>query len=119
VRTIVADARIWATNGRINATGLSGNTTMTVSNGQIHASASVSPGGELDLDATNGLIDLKIPEETSAEFYANVGNGTITITNLELKDQTTTPHSVTGTLGIGAGTITVHVTNGTIVVRGT
>lgn len=118
VESIDANAAIGATNGRVFASGIRGSATMTVINGEIHASATLPVSGELDLGVTNGFIELEIPQETSAEFYASVVNGTITIMDLVMTDQTTTPQSVTGTLGLGSGTITVHAVNGTIVVRG-
>ena len=118
VESIEADAVIESINGRIFATDIEGNAAMTVINGQISASVTLPPGGELDVGVTNGLIDLQLPQDTSAEFSATVVNGSVSVTGLSLSDQSTTPQSMTGTLGSGDGTIIVHAVNGTIVVRG-
>jgi DUF4097 and DUF4098 domain-containing protein YvlB len=118
VGAIVADAVIQSVNGSVVATDIGGNAAVNVTNGQISASVTLPPEGELDAGVTNGLIDLQLPTNTSAEFTATVVNGAISITGLDLSDQTVTPRSVTGTLGDGDGKVHVQAVNGTIVVRG-
>ena len=91
---------------------------MELVNGRIDANATVPGGGSIELRLTNGNIELEIPRNTSAEFSARVGNGTITLSNLALGNQRRTPTSVEGTLGGGNGAILLTTVNGPIAVRG-
>ena len=72
----------------------------------------------IQITAGNGQIVLTIPQNTSAEFSAAVGNGTITLMQLSLSDQTATSTSLVGTLGGGNGSIQLITGNGTITVIG-
>ena len=113
------DCRIMSVNGRILADTIEGNVLLTLASGDITASVALPFGGEVEMRAANGSINLQIPQTTSAEFTATVANGTITVKNLLLSNETVTPGSRTGTLGSGDGTISLGVGNGTIAVQGT
>ena len=105
-------------NGQIEAEDLAGNATLKLVNGEITASITLPPEGRLELRVVNGNINLEIPSGTSAEFSAAVTNGSIATPNLSLADATSSPHSLTGTLGEGKGTISLFTVNGTISVTG-
>ena len=105
-------------NGQIEAEDLAGNATLKLVNGEITASVTLPPEGRLELRVTNGNIDLEIPSGTSAQFSAAVTNGDIETSDLSLKDASSSPHSLTGTLGEGKGTISLFTVNGTISVTG-
>jgi hypothetical protein len=112
------DYRIMSINGRILTDTIEGNVLLTLVSGDITASVALPPGGEMEMRAANGSIDLRIPQTTSAQLSATVAIGSISLTNLTLFNETVTPGSRTGTLGGGDGTITLGVGNGTIAVQG-
>lgn len=112
------DCSIMSINGRILADTIEGNVLLTLVNGDVTASVALPSGGDIEMRAVNGSIDLQIPQTTSAEFAATLAIGSITLTNLTLFNETVTPGSRTGTLGSGDGTISLGVGNGTIAVQG-
>jgi hypothetical protein len=112
------DLGVQCGNGTVSANVDGGNTIVTVANGAISGTVAMAPDGVVNLQLANGAIALQIPQATSAELAATVGNGTITTTNLTLTDVTQTPRSLSGTLGGGAGTILLNVGNGAIAVTG-
>ncbi|MGB2989370.1 MAG: hypothetical protein WBC98_05380, partial [Candidatus Zixiibacteriota bacterium] len=63
-------------------------------------------------------IELDIPQNTSAEFSATVVTGTISISDLILQNQVSTPGSLSGTVGSGEGTISLNVVTGSVSVKG-
>jgi DUF4097 and DUF4098 domain-containing protein YvlB len=105
-------------NGQVILTDVSGSASVILVNGQIQAEVTLRKGGTLAMTTVNGGIDLEIPQYTSAEFSASVVNGTITVSNLVLIGEVSTPTSLTGTLGTGEGTITLSTDNGGIYVTG-
>ena len=70
------------------------------------------------MSKVNGSIQLSIPQNTSAEFSATVTIGDISVSNLVLQNQESTPNSLRGTLGAGQGTISLSTVNGNIRVTG-
>ncbi len=86
-------------------------------NGTIDGEVTLPSDGEIKFDTFNGAINLSIPVSTSAHFFASVVNGSINITNLDL-DVLQSPNPLEGTLGAGAGMITLEVDNGDINVSG-
>ena len=70
------------------------------------------------MQLTNGMLELDIPQNTSAEFEATTATGTIIVSNLLLQNRVETSKSLTGTCGDGRGTISLRTTNGGIVVTG-
>ena len=112
------DCSILSVNGRILADAIHGSVLLRLVSGDITASVTLPPAGEIDMSLANGKIDLRIPQTTSAQFSATVAIGSISLTNLSLSNETVTPNSRTGTLGGGDGTISLDAGNGTIAVRG-
>lgn len=104
-----------AINDEISVNNLAGDVTLTNIVGSIEVnllSGKISAGilslplnGTIDLNILNGNIDLEIPTNTSASFLAEVNSGSISVTNLTLINEITTPTSVSGTLGSGQGSI--------------
>jgi hypothetical protein len=105
-------------NGQITLDEIFGSTSVQLVNGQIQAEVTLPADGVIGMSTVNGGIGLGIPQNTSAEFAAAVVNGTITISDLILKNPTSTANSLTGTLGDGQGTISLSTVNGTISVSG-
>lgn len=105
-------------NGQILLDDIAAGAVATLANGQISGDITLPTDGLIRLSATNGDINLSIPDNTSAQFSASVAAGIIQISNLVLRDEESTSNSVTGTLGDGSGEITLSVSNGTINVNG-
>lgn len=105
-------------NGNIRVDDTVGSVLVQNGNGNVECEAALPANGTIDLITGNGNINLFIPTSTSALFSANVGNGSITVSNLTLQDQVTTEGSVSGTLGGGQGDIALVTGNGNIVVLG-
>jgi DUF4097 and DUF4098 domain-containing protein YvlB len=105
-------------NGPVSADAIEGDTGITVVNGGIDASITLLVGGTAQIDVANGDIALEIPQQSSAQFSAIVANGSITVSNLTLTNETVTPTSHTGTLGNGEGTIALRTVNGNIAASG-
>ena len=105
-------------NGVVELEGTRGDVSVDVGNGEVLGSLTLPTDGVLAVAIGNGIIDLGIPTSTSAQFLANVGNGTISVSNLNLQDQQSTNTRLSGRLGAGEGDITLTVGNGTITVTG-
>ena len=84
----------------------------------IEAEVTLPEDGTINLNLVTGNIELDIPQSTSAEFSASVVTGTISLSDLVLQNQASTPGSLTGTLGSGEGTISLNVVTGSISVQG-
>jgi DUF4097 and DUF4098 domain-containing protein YvlB len=105
-------------NGLVDLNEIFGSTQVALVNGQIESEVTLPLDGTIGMTTVNGMIELHIPQSTSAEFSASVGNGAISISNLDLKDQVSTSTSLSGTLGEGQGTISLGTGNGNIIVVG-
>ena len=105
-------------NGRVTLNEIHGNAYVGLTNGNIDGEITLPLDGTIDMQLANGILELDIPQNTSAEFEATTATGTINISNLVLQNQVQTPKSLTGTCGDGRGTISLRTTNGEIVVKG-
>jgi hypothetical protein len=105
-------------NGNADLSHIFGDASVSVGNGRIDATITLPLNGVIRLSSVNGDLDLRIPKTTSAELSALVDNGAITWGQLELTDTLTTNHSLSGTLGDGAGVIDLDTTNGDIRITG-
>jgi len=94
------------------------NVIVTHVNGEITGKITVPLNGSVDMRLLNGIVTLEIPQNTSAEFSANLVNGTISVHNLTLQNEVSTSKSVYGTLGDGNGEIFLKTTSGNINVLG-
>ncbi len=102
------------TNGNICLNEVYGSVETYIVNGNISSRMSLPSNGVCRLNTVNGNIILAIPDTTSAQFAANITNGTITISGLTLNSVQSSPHEVTGILNDGNGTIDIDVVNGSI-----
>jgi hypothetical protein len=106
-------------NGDVLLSGIVGGVTADVENGGIEGTVVLPVNETIDLSINNGGLELNIPTVTSAEFSAIVnGNGEIIVSDLDIKDSSSTSKSLTGTLGDGEGSITLSTINGNIEVIG-
>ena len=87
-------------------------------NGIITGNVTVPLNGTVDMSSHNGIIDLEIPQNTSADFAVSLTNGVISVHNLTLQNRVSTGKSLHGRLGEGQGVISLKTTNGNIDVSG-
>jgi len=85
---------------------------------QVNYTITVPSHLNLVVNNVNGSIALDIPQSTSAEFFASLVIGSISLQNLTLYNRVATSKSLQGRLGEGEGTITLKTTNGNIDVSG-
>ncbi|MCI0698599.1 DUF4097 family beta strand repeat-containing protein [candidate division KSB1 bacterium] len=120
LREFFGNMAVRLTNGNVTLTNFTGSmfTFISLVNGNIDAGLTLPHQAECELRTVNGTIGLRIPQNTSAQFSAEVTNGTINTTGLVIFDSSTTPKSVRGRLANGEGKITLKTTNGSIGVTG-
>jgi len=118
IENIKNDVDVDNINGNIDLKDIVGNTSADVVNGRIRAKVTMPQGGNIDIGTVNGNIELEIPQNTSADFSANVTNGAIEVSNLTLHNEVATRSSLQGTLGNGEGTIKTNTVNGNIKTTG-
>ncbi len=118
--TLPADMAIHVsqTNGNVRIQDSAYSVGVSAHNGDIFGSLTVPPHGEISLATVNGDVALDIPVSTSATLSAFAVNGVITYSDLELSGAVYTNYSLKGTLGGGAGEITLHTVNGSVDVAG-
>ena len=116
LREFSGNMAVHLTNGNVALANFTGSmfTFVAVVNGNIDAGLTLPRQATCELSTVNGTIGLRIPQNTSAQFSAEVTNGTINTTGLAILDSSTTPKSVHGRLANGDGKITLKTTNGSI-----
>jgi hypothetical protein len=105
-------------NGDVKLIDVAGSSWVAVGNGEISAWTYLPDGGKIVHTIGNGAIYLSVQPEVSAWFGAKVGNGTISVTGLDLHGMVAKPREVYGTLGAGSGLIDLSTGNGKIRVEG-
>jgi hypothetical protein len=115
---ISGDVAAVLTNGDITMDGVEGDVNAIVTNGRFIGWVVLPPQGVCQVNVTNGLIELSVPVNTSADVSAGVVNGSIVVTDLTMANLVTTPTSLTGRLGAGEGQITLMNVNGNVVLIG-
>jgi len=111
-------AHLLLTNGNIILTSQSDDVDVGLINGNIDATVHLEDQGECRMQTVNGEIALNIPQNTSATFSANVANGQIWVSDLQLQNLNVTPNTTAGTMGDGGGSIVLGTVNGNISVDG-
>lgn len=106
VDSVDDDVSVNNLSGTVTLTNIAGSAAVDLLTGDIGAGVVSLPlNGTIEMKILNGDINLEIPTNTSAEFFARVMSGNITVTNLVLLNEVTTPTSVRGTLSGGQGDI--------------
>ncbi len=117
-RGLDAQVSVSNLNGNVTLTEITGNGLVSLINGNIESRMTLPLNGVADLETINGNVNLDIPVTTSAALLASLTNGTISVTNLTLQNRSSTPNSLSGTLGTGQGDIDLKTVNGNIEVAG-
>ncbi len=118
VYDVKGDVEIVLTNGNALLNNVLGTAHVVVTNGNVDAQMRLAASGKCEVGVINGNIALAIPKNTSAQFAADVTNGSISVLELAMQNTTSTRNSMRGQLGAGAGEIKVGTVNGTIRVSG-
>jgi hypothetical protein len=112
------DVSVRNINGAVTLTLIVGNVFVDLTNGSISSQVTLPRDGTIEESTLNGDIDLRIPAATGAQVMANITNGEINVSGLDLQDPVSTGTSLTGTLGDGRGTISIRTVNGSIRLEG-
>ncbi len=118
IDSLNGNINIGLVNGDAVITESYGNISIGVTNGAVYGKVALPINGLCTINTVNGQVQLNIPQTTSAELAAKVTNGTVSVSNLALKNMVSSQNSVSGVLGIGQGEITVATVNGTINING-
>jgi hypothetical protein len=112
------DVSVRNVNGAVTLTRIAANVLVDLTNGAISSEVTLPRDGTIEESTVNGDIELRIPANTGAQLMANVTNGEIQASGLEVEDQVSTGTSLEGTLGDGRGTISIRTVNGSISLTG-
>jgi hypothetical protein len=115
---IHADMEVTNGNGNVALVDVTGSSWVSVGNGEISARTFLPTGGQIVHSIGNGTLFLSVQPMVSATFGAQVGNGTIRVTGLDLQQVVSSPRQLKGVLGSGAGLIDLSIGNGQINVQG-
>lgn len=115
---IHADLKVASGNGDVDLVDVSGSSWVSLGNGEIAAWTHLPLGGQIVHSVGNGSMFLSVQHQVSASFGAKVGNGTISVTGLDMQQVVSTPRQMEGLLGSGQGLIELSAGNGVIKVQG-
>ncbi|MFC1660784.1 hypothetical protein ACFL3S_04845 [Gemmatimonadota bacterium] len=113
-----ADVGVENRNGDVVLKDVSGSAWVDLANGVVDTDILLPEGGEILHAVGNGGVRLRVQREASAEIFAGVGNGSISVAGLELLHQVSEPRTFQALMGNGDGLIDLTVGNGWIEVRG-
>ena len=115
---LVADVDVTNGNGKVELVDVEGSHWVSLGNGELSAWAHLPAGGKIVHSVGNGSVFLSVQPQVSASFGARVGNGTITLTGLDLHQVVSGERELKGVLGSGDGLIDLSAGNGQIRVQG-
>lgn len=106
-------------NGSIHAEGLAGEVGIETVNGALELEASSSGlGDHVSLESVNGSLEIFLPAAADVAVHAETVNGSIrTDLGIEVRKGRYIGSSMHGTLGSGAGRLSIETVNGPISVR--
>jgi DUF4097 and DUF4098 domain-containing protein YvlB len=105
-------------NGKISLEGLANDARLETVNGTIDAQFDVLGSGQrVNVDAVNGRIVLRLPENASAEIHAETLNGGIDADDFGLKpERGFVGRDLDGSVGDGEARINVDTVNGSVTI---
>jgi hypothetical protein len=118
VQSLTNTVNIDLVNGNVTTQDINANLLVDVTNGYVDSEMVLPAGGSSHIKSVNGVIKIKIPQTTSAELSANVTNGRVIVTDLQMNYLNNSPKNVRGILNGGNGHIDVSATNGDIQIQG-
>lgn len=110
--------RAETTNGAINAVGLEQGADVETTNGVVHLDFAKLGDSGLRCSTTNGEVTVTLPRDTKARIVAEVTNGGITTSGLDVTTTQQSRRRLEGTIGGGGPAVRVETTNGAIRIRG-
>ena len=116
VRGLGSQVSLFAGNGEIVASDLSGGVDARTTNGRLRVALSALTGDPITLRATNGRVDLVLPDDASALVQAAAENGQVEVVGLTLEPigGEQTRRRVRGRLGEGRTPVDVSAINGAV-----
>ncbi len=106
------------TNGNVVLEEITASADVDLVNGNIDARVTPPAAGFVTLGSVNGNVTLDVPIDVSAELSMTLTNGTLSVFNLDVQNQTSSSRNLTGTLGAGNGEIVLTTTNGNLSITG-
>lgn len=105
------------TNGRIEVERCSGSLQASTTNGSIEAELlRVARNEKLELETTNGRIEVAVPADFAGDVDADTTNGSIH-TDLPVTTRSVSKNSLRGTVNGGGVPLKLRTTNGGITIR--
>jgi DUF4097 and DUF4098 domain-containing protein YvlB len=120
VEDVKGSLRLRAQNGPVALIGVAGDVNARVQNGPLRVKLAGDQwdGAGLDAEATNGPVDLAIPEHYDAQLETGTVNGPMDLTfPLTVTVQGRLTHRIRATLGRGGAPVRVVTTNGPLAIR--
>ena len=115
-------AELFNSNGHITVKDHHGPVRAVTSNSEIAVGiVELKPGENVDLESSNGKIELSVPPALSASFEASTSNGTVTVSGFSnVQYEIDKPNHKRGSIGSGGTEIqlTLKTTNADIVLAG-
>jgi DUF4097 and DUF4098 domain-containing protein YvlB len=120
VEDVKGSLRLRAQNGPVALIGVAGDVNARVQNGPLRVKLAGDQwdGAGLDAEATNGPVDLAIPEHYDAQLETGTVNGPMDLAfPLTVTVQGRLTHRIRATLGRGGAPVRVVTTNGPLTIR--
>jgi DUF4097 and DUF4098 domain-containing protein YvlB len=118
VMGVYGKVAVSSVNGNVHCADLRSDCTVGLVNGLITCDVRLPLMGSCALNTVNGNVSLAIPDTTSAQLEAKVTHGTVSVSNLEIKNLKSSNTAVSGVLGTGKGSIQLSAVNGNVAVAG-
>lgn len=115
IRDVAGTMRFQTTNGGVRLTDLAGDVRGETRNGGLHVMLSGNrwDGAGLDVETSNGGVDLSIPEGYNAELTTRTVNGGFrTDFPMTIQGELSPRQGISTTLGAGGPPVRVRTTNG-------
>lgn len=113
-----AEVNVGNVNGNIDLVRVTGAVSVGLVNGNVIADVILPRGEDVALATVNGNLTLALNSDASASLEASWVNGGFSSSGIDLQLDQITQSTARGTLGDGAGDISMGTTNGQILVRG-
>ncbi len=115
VEGLTGNLRLTTTNGGISLSAVAGSVTARSTNGGVHLDLARGGNG-VDIETTNGSVEVVVPEGVGAAIEASTRNGGIDF-DFPVQVQGRIRRQVTATIGGGGPTYRIATTNGGITLR--